>query len=132
MKKEMPPFGVLAADYDEDRCIIVRSGTSYGRNNAQDAIKPKTVELMSRNHTPEARHNLESGSHTLLSTKRVSKGHDNSDARASLDRGKKTLSERTEVKLFDQKSIALHKSTTTTTQGTLAEQSNTAREESNH
>ena len=110
MKKEMPPFALLAADYDAEKGCIVRSGTNTTRQKVQEAIKPKTVELMSRNQTPEARHNLESGSNTLLATKRVIKGHDNSDARASLDRGKKTLSERTEVKLFDQKSIALVKS----------------------
>jgi hypothetical protein len=44
MKKEVPPFGVLAADYDPELHVIVRKGNSSSVQRAQEVARGKTAD----------------------------------------------------------------------------------------
>ena len=52
MKKEVPPFGVLAADYDPSKHIIVRSVT-HSKTERNPETKPKHASCHAEKHISE-------------------------------------------------------------------------------
>ena len=95
MKKEVPPFGVLAADYDPNTHVIVaRSSVTTS------ARRPDAAQNSSKNTAA-----------TTVNTAVSGTEHGSSDARASLDRakkkmlndGKSAMTLNNDVHIFDQK-----------------------------